>query len=77
MLAKQLTLKEAGAILGVGYARAATLAREGILPVTYLGRQIRVDPERLEEFIRAGGRRLPRGSRWTLEGGQQAEAARG
>ena len=43
--------------------RAGQLAREGVLPVVRLGRQYRVDPERLSEWIGAGGRPLPGGWR--------------
>jgi excisionase family DNA binding protein len=57
------TLKETAEILNVPYTRAAELARQGILPVVRLGRQYRVDPERLSEFIANGGRALPGGWR--------------
>jgi excisionase family DNA binding protein len=75
MLAQQLTLKEAGKILGVGYARMATLARENILPVVRLGRQLRIDPRQLEEFIAGGGKALPGGWRRKPEGSHRPEAA--
>jgi excisionase family DNA binding protein len=58
-----LTLEDSAKILNVTYARASQLAREGLLPVVRLGRQYRVDPERLSEFIAAGGRALPGGWR--------------
>jgi excisionase family DNA binding protein len=57
------TLRQTAEELGVTYERAAQLAREGVLPVVRLGRQYRVDPDRLAEFIAAGGRRLPGGWR--------------
>lgn len=60
------TLKFAAGVLGVSMARATNMAREGILPpgvVVKLGRQWRVHPERLREFIDAGGQALPGGWR--------------
>ena len=58
-----LTLDETAKVLNVKYARAAQLAREGILPTIRLNRQIRVDPDQLNEFISRGGRALPGGWR--------------
>jgi excisionase family DNA binding protein len=58
-----LTLEQVAEALSVSYARASQLAREGILPVVRLGRQYRVDPERLAEFVAGGGRPLPGGWR--------------
>jgi excisionase family DNA binding protein len=58
-----LTIEQAAETLSVSYARAAQLAREGTLPVVRLGRQYRIDPDRLAEFIAAGGRALPGGWR--------------
>lgn len=49
------TLSQAARVLNVQYHRAAELAREGVIPVVRLGRQIRVDPEKLEAFISGGG----------------------
>ena len=49
-----LTLNEVATILHVSYARAAELARTHILPIVRLGRQVRVDQEVLECFIRDG-----------------------
>lgn len=55
-----LTLWEVAAILRVTYARAAELARTGLIAgVVRLGRQVRVDPVALQAFISAGGRALP------------------
>ena len=50
-----LRIPEVAEILSVKRARAYELVRVGILPVVRLGRQLRVDPERLDEFLRAGG----------------------
>jgi excisionase family DNA binding protein len=58
-----LTLKDACKILNVPYARAAALARDGILPVVRLGRQLRVDPNQLAKFVEEGGKALPGGWR--------------
>ena len=49
--------------LGVSYARAAELARQELIPVVRLGRQIKVSPSALEEFILSGGKALPGGWR--------------
>jgi excisionase family DNA binding protein len=62
---KLLTLDQVAEVLSVTYARAAGLARESVIPVVRLGRQIRVDPIRLQEFIASGGRALPGG--WKRE----------
>lgn len=58
-----LTLTQAARVLKVGYPRAAELAREGVIPVVRLGRQVRVDPDQLTEFISSGGKALPGGWR--------------
>jgi excisionase family DNA binding protein len=58
-----LTLDDSARILNVKYARVSQLAREGVLPTVRLGRQYRVDPDRLADFIAAGGRALPGGWR--------------
>ena len=59
----KLTLKQVADILQISEARAQELARLGLLPVIRLGRQYRVDPDTLEEFLRSGGRALPGGWR--------------
>lgn len=61
-----ITLKEAAKTLGVTYARADELARQDLIPVVRLGRQVRLSPEALEDFIRGGGK--------TLEGGWRKES---
>ncbi len=65
---KLLRLSEVTAILPVTYQRLAELARQGILPTVRLGRQIFVDPDRLAEFITAGGKALPGGWRRDRKG---------
>lgn len=63
-MTKLLTLQEVAEILRITYWRCADLARQGVLPgVVKLGRQYRIDPRKLEEFIQAGGRALPGGWR--------------
>ncbi len=42
-------------------SRIYTMLREGILPGVYLGRQVRIDTDALDEFIRGGGRRYAGG----------------
>ncbi|MGO9261737.1 MAG: helix-turn-helix domain-containing protein [Bryobacteraceae bacterium] len=56
-----LTLNEAAEMLNVTYARAAELARSGLLPTVCLGRQRRISPARLQKWIDAGGQSLPGG----------------
>jgi excisionase family DNA binding protein len=58
-----LTLEQTARVLHVTYARAAELAREGIIPVVRLGRQVRVDPDELRNFIANGGKAWPGGWR--------------
>ena len=48
--------------LGVSKARAYEMARLGLLPgVVRLGRQVRVDMDKLEAWIDNGGQALPGG----------------
>ena len=59
-----LTPKQVGALLQVSRCRVYELIRLGLLPGTVrVGRQIRVDPSRLDEFVRTGGSALPGGWR--------------
>jgi excisionase family DNA binding protein len=58
-----LTIDKVAARLGITTARGYELARENIIPVVRLGRQVRVDPEELERFIKAGGQALSGGWR--------------
>ena len=62
--------------LNVRLAQAYAMAREGILPegvIIRLGRLLRVDPIRLEEFIADGGQSLSGG--WKKEGQGDAPAS--
>jgi len=59
MVKKLLPIPAVAEILDVSPWRAYELARLGILPVVRLGRQIRVDPDALDRFIRSGGSARP------------------
>ena len=54
-----LTLNDVCQKLNITYPRAAQLARENVLPVVRIGRQIRIDPAKLQAFIDGGGHQLP------------------
>jgi excisionase family DNA binding protein len=58
-----LNIEELSHILRVSKQRAYELCRTGIVPHVRLGRQIRVDPEQLQEWLTEGGRALPGGWR--------------
>jgi len=73
-MVRLMTLKEVCQILNVSYSRACELARTGMLPSVRLGRSIRVHPEKLEQFIEAGGQALPGG--WRRRPPEAVEAAR-
>jgi excisionase family DNA binding protein len=51
--------------LNISTQRAYQLARESLIPTVRLGRQIKVDPDELEAFIKNGGQALPGG--WKKE----------
>lgn len=55
MAGKLIEMREAADVLGVSLEQAYSLARSGILPVVRLGRLVRVDPDRLSEWIARGG----------------------
>jgi excisionase family DNA binding protein len=55
VLPRLLRVAQVAEILDVSVQRAYELARIGTLPVVRVGRQVRVDPLRLREWIRAGG----------------------
>ena len=54
-----IEIEEVAEWLAVSKQRAYELARREIIPVVRIGRQVRVDPERLEEWIREGGSARP------------------
>lgn len=58
-----LTMPEVARLLRIPEPRAYQLARDGVLPVCRLGRQLRVEQQALLAWIRAGGRALPGGWR--------------
>ena len=54
-----MTAEEVAGVLGVSRQRVYALIREGVIPSgvsVQLGRQVRVNPDALEEWIRAGGK---------------------
>jgi excisionase family DNA binding protein len=58
MSTKLLRMDEVAAYLDVTLARAYELVRQGVVPAVRIGRQIRVDPDRLEQWVAQGGRAL-------------------
>jgi hypothetical protein len=56
-----LHLRHTALILRVPVFRAADLVRQKILSGVYLGRQVRIDPVQLRDFIANGGKRFPVG----------------
>ncbi|RIV17909.1 DNA-binding protein [Alicyclobacillaceae bacterium I2511] len=68
MRSKLLTLIEVAEILQISEDRVYQLAREGIIPVVHMGRQLRMDEEKLDEFIKSGGKAWPGGSRKEING---------
>jgi excisionase family DNA binding protein len=56
-----LTMNEVVARLGITLSRGYELARLRMIPIVKLGRQVRVDPDALEQFIQTGGQALPGG----------------
>ncbi len=58
MSTKLLRMDEVAAYLDVTLARAYELVRQGVVPAVRIGRQIRVDPARLEQWVAQGGRAL-------------------
>lgn len=55
---KLLRIPEVAELLSVSEARAYALVRAGLIPVVRLGRQIRIDPVRLDAWMRDGGASL-------------------
>jgi excisionase family DNA binding protein len=58
-----LTIPEAARILRISRARAYQMGRDGTLPVTRLGRRVRVYAAALHEWALHGGQALPGGWR--------------
>ncbi|MFQ6583346.1 helix-turn-helix domain-containing protein [Priestia megaterium] len=63
---KLLRTAEVANILNVTEARVYSMAREGFLPVVKLGRHVRVDQDKLNEWIENGGHTLPGGWKMNL-----------
>ncbi len=61
-----ISCEDVADILGVTVPRVYELARQNIIPAVRLGRQVRVDAHRLEDFLQSGGK--------ALEGGWRHEA---
>lgn len=62
-----LTVPEVSEHLKISEARVRELGRLGLLPIVRLGRQVRIDPERLDAWIAEGGQALPGGWRREAE----------
>lgn len=56
---RMLQAPEVAEILDVSLPRVYELVRTGVLPAVRLGRQIRVDPRKLQAFLDGGGQCLP------------------
>lgn len=62
-----LRIEEVAAVLNVSKARCYELARNGVLPVVRIGRQLRIHPGHLNEWLAGGGAALPGGWRREVE----------
>jgi excisionase family DNA binding protein len=58
-----LTVPEVARVLRVSPPRVYELARDGLIPVVRLGRQVRVEQDALRRWIASGGQALPGGWR--------------
>jgi len=56
-------VSEVARILDTSESHVYEMARQGILPTVRLARQVRVDRQALEDWIRKGGQALPGGWR--------------
>jgi excisionase family DNA binding protein len=54
-----IRIQEVAMILDVSLSRAYFLVREGVIPSVRLGRQVRVERTKLEEWLSRGGAELP------------------
>lgn len=59
MAKRLLRVSEISERLGITNQRTWELIRRGMLPAVRIGRQVRVDEDALEEWIRQGGCALP------------------
>ena len=64
------TAKELARILDVRDERAYALLRAGVIPAVYIGRQVRVSDEAIQQFVESGGLPLPGGWRRKRPGGR-------
>ena len=55
MASRLITIPQAARVLGLSENRVYDLARQGRIPIVRLGRQIRIDTDVFDEWIRAGG----------------------
>lgn len=62
MKKKLLNIAEVAEVLGVKEHRVYALARSNLLPIVRIGRQIRVEEGRLQEWIDQGGSSLQDGT---------------
>lgn len=53
-----LTMPQVAEILGVREQKVYIMARQGMFPVVRLGRQLRTDPDKLQEWIDRGGQTI-------------------
>ena len=60
-----LKIEEVAKLLSIPKARAYQLARDSLIPVVRIGRQIRVSEEALAAWVEHGGQALPGGWRRT------------
>src|SRR5438552_2648155 len=77
---KLLRAFDIGRLFGYSTATIKRWAKGGQLPAVFIGRHIRFDPEQVENFIRAGGRRsdpMSTSSRAKSEGRNPALAEAG
>lgn len=58
MAKKLVGVKEIAEVLDVSTQRVYEMARQNIIPHVRLGRVVKFDPERIEQWIEAGGRSL-------------------
>ena len=67
---KLLLIRQVAEMMHISTSRAYALARSGMLPTVRLGRQLRVDADRLDQWIADGGKGLPGG--WKQDPGNGA-----
>ena len=68
-----LTAQQVAVLLQVPRARVYELVRLGLLPGIRVGRQVRLSPDALRQWIAAGGTALPGGLRQLESEGEDAD----